>query len=548
MPQPSHVQKHPVRDRAQPSRIARYRSAEKKALLKLGTSLLGSLDPHEIATLTAHTVAEFMEVPLVEVRLADEEGRWLVLQGAVGVPEDETRIDRVQIGDLANLAGWAASQEGPVTVADLQKDSRFSNSPLARLGMRSALACSFTNGFQILGTIAAASRRRRRFEPNEVHFLSLVANQVALALERTRLFITTQNQLHELAILAEAATSLRAAHTVEEMYTVLLNHAVKVGRADAGLLCMVDRELGEIVPCAVHKLPHAILGKREAIGDGLVSWVIQNNAPASSEDLEKDPRIGLGEAVQGLHAGLLLPLRTTAGEVVGTLLLGRRRKDPFDVPEERILQAVAEMGANALQRAELFEELEQAYLQAVVALSKAIDARDSATSHHSNRIAILGAAVAEAMGCSREEIETILWAATLHDIGKISIPDAILHKTGPLTEDEWALIRRHPAIGSEIVAPLRRLHKVLPMIRYHQERWDGTGYPEGLKGEEIPLGARILSVVDAYVAMTEDRPYRKARTHEQAMEEIRHQARKQFDPRVVEVFCEVMEKMKERTG
>jgi len=524
------------------------RQEERKALLQLGTSLLGTLDPHEVATLTARAVAEAMGVPVVEVRLADEERRWLVLQAAVGLPEGTTGLERVGIGDTSEPSGWAASQESPLIVPDLHQDPRFSRCHLTLLDMRSALACSFSNGFQLLGTIVVASGERDRFGTEEGHFLSLVANQVALALERTRLFITTQNQLHELAILAEAATLLRAAHNVEEMYAVLLNHAVKVGRADAGILCMVDRERGEIVTCAAHALPQTFLGRRHPIGEGLVSWVIENNAPASSENLEEDPRIVLREAVQGLQAGLLVPLRTTGGEVVGTLLLGRRARDPFGTTEERILQAVAEMGANALQRAELFEELENAYLQAVVALSKAIDARDSATGHHSNRIAILAAAVAEALGCTREDIETILWGAALHDIGKISISDAILHKTGPLTEEEWTLIRRHPAIGSEIVAPLRRLNKVLPMIRYHQEHWDGTGYPEGLRGEEIPLGARILAVVDAYVAMTEDRPYRKARTHEQAIEEVRRQAGKQFDPRVVEVFCQVVERVKGKVG
>lgn len=535
------------RDNSEGLRQSSGRQEERKALLELGTSLLGTLDPQEVATLTARAVAEPMGAPVVEVRLVDEEGRWLVLQAAVGLPEG-TGLERVAIEDTSEPCGWAASQESPVIVPDLHQDPRFSRCHLSLLDMRSALTCSFSNGFRLLGTIDVASAERGRFGSEEAHFLSLVANQVALALERTRLFITTQNQLHELAILAEAATLLRAAHNVEEMYAVLLNHAVKVGRADAGMLCMVDRERGEIVACAAHALPQTFLGRRHPIGEGLVSWVIQNNAPASSENLEGDPRIVLREAVQGLRAGLLVPLRTTGGEVVGTLLLGRRTRDPFEATEERILQAVAEMGANALQRAELYEELENAYLQAVVALSKAIDARDSATGHHSNRIAILAAAVAEALGCTREETETILWGAALHDIGKISIPDAILHKTGPLTEEEWTLIRRHPAIGSEIVAPLRRLNKVLPMIRYHQEHWDGTGYPEGLRGEEIPLGARILAVVDAYVAMTEDRPYRKARTHEQAIEEVRGQAGKQFDPVVVEVFCQIVERVKGKVG
>ncbi len=133
------------------------------------------------------------------------------------------------------------------------------------------------------------------------------------------------------------------------------------------------------------------------------------------------------------------------------------------------------------------------------------------------------------------------WGALLHDIGKIGVPDEILRKAGPLTDEEWELMKRHPELGAEIVAPVKKLVDVAPIIRSHQEKFDGSGYPDGLRGEEIPLGARILAVVDAYGAMTDERVYRKARSHEEALAELRRCAKTHFDPEVVDAFLAVLE-------
>ncbi|MDR7548275.1 MAG: HD domain-containing phosphohydrolase, partial [Armatimonadota bacterium] len=124
--------------------------------------------------------------------------------------------------------------------------------------------------------------------------------------------------------------------------------------------------------------------------------------------------------------------------------------------------------------------------------------------------------------------------------GKIAIPDAILRKPGPLTADEWDVVRRHPDVGAQIVAPVRSLQPVIPIIRHHQERWDGSGYPDGLRGDAIPLAARILAAADAYVAMTDARPYRPARSHHEAVAELRRHAGSQFDPAVIEALCRVL--------
>ncbi len=182
------------------------------------------------------------------------------------------------------------------------------------------------------------------------------------------------------------------------------------------------------------------------------------------------------------------------------------------------------------------QNLEEAYLQMVVALAAAVESRDTYTADHSERIARWADAVAAKLNCSGADIKDIRRAAWLHDIGKIGIPDSILRKPVSLTKTEWAVMRQHPVIGEEILSSVDRMRGVAKLVRHHQERWDGAGYPDRLKGEQIPLGARILAVVDAYSAMVDARPYKKARSHEEAVTELRRCAGAQFDPRVVEVF------------
>ncbi|MCK4490882.1 MAG: HD domain-containing protein, partial [Anaerolineales bacterium] len=192
------------------------------------------------------------------------------------------------------------------------------------------------------------------------------------------------------------------------------------------------------------------------------------------------------------------------------------------------------------QRAMLHEQLEENFLQTIISLANAIDARDSYTGDHSQRMGDLATRVSQAMKLSIKDIESVYWAAVLHDIGKIGVPDEILNKPGPLTDEEWTVMKEHPLIGAEIVAPVQYLAPVAPIIRAHHEKHDGSGYPYGLKGKEIPLGSRIVSVVDAYIAIRDKRIYSESHTHDEAIVEIRRCSGTQFDPEVVDVFCRVI--------
>jgi putative nucleotidyltransferase with HDIG domain len=204
-------------------------------------------------------------------------------------------------------------------------------------------------------------------------------------------------------------------------------------------------------------------------------------------------------------------------------------------PEVRLIEKTLRSLVASLEESR--QARERSYVEAVGAVVTAADARDQETTGHSFRVALYAAALGRILGLRGEDLKAIEWGALLHDVGKMVVPDHILRKVGPLTEDEWLIMRQHPSWGFDMLAEVRFLQPAaLDVIYSHHERWDGQGYPRGLAGEEIPLCARIFAVVDAYDAMTSDRPYRKARPHQQALAELARVAGEQLDPAVVAAF------------
>jgi HD-GYP domain-containing protein (c-di-GMP phosphodiesterase class II) len=175
------------------------------------------------------------------------------------------------------------------------------------------------------------------------------------------------------------------------------------------------------------------------------------------------------------------------------------------------------------------------------ALVRAVDMRDYYTGSHAESVGALARRVGERLGLRGMELRLLSLAARLHDVGKLGVPDAILHKPGPLDETEWLSMRRHPALGAEMLAEVKGLEPVAPLVRWHHERWDGRGYPDGLAGEEIPLACRIVAVCDAVQAMSADRPYRAALDALEARSELVAASGTQFDPDVVEAVRAVVE-------
>jgi HD-GYP domain-containing protein (c-di-GMP phosphodiesterase class II) len=219
------------------------------------------------------------------------------------------------------------------------------------------------------------------------------------------------------------------------------------------------------------------------------------------------------------------------------------RGERIDDLREQALAAAEGLSEGEHALVEVLREIERekeraadGYRAVVRSLAAAIEARDGYTGGHSDEVQRLSTAVARRLGLDKAAIEQIRTVALLHDVGKIGIPDHVLHNPDPLTREEWAVMRQHPVIGERILEPLPGLSEVAHAVRHEHERWDGTGYPDGLAGDDIPLAARVFAVADALDALTTDRPYRRGTRFSRARDEIRNNAGSQFDPEVVAAF------------
>ena len=286
-----------------------------------------------------------------------------------------------------------------------------------------------------------------------------------------------------------------------------------------------------------------VMGQERHFGDGVAGWAAEYKEMLLVADVSDNPvfatEFAAGYAGQSF---LCVPL-VLQERALGVLnLTGKTNGGPFTDADRDFVQAIAGQIAVAIDNARLYDTIQQNSLNAVKALAESLEARDPYTSGHSARVTDYAVRVAKALGLSQTSMQTLRHASRLHDIGKLGINEATLHKNDGLSEDEWGMIREHPVKGERIVQWLGFLDRAKPIVRHHHERWDGSGYPDGLKGEEIPFLTRILSVADCYDAMTSQRPYRAALSRHDALAELENEKARQFDPAVVQQFSKVITK------
>lgn len=265
---------------------------------------------------------------------------------------------------------------------------------------------------------------------------------------------------------------------------------------------------------------------------------------ASAAYLEKARNLGTADRAlftAGIRSLLATPL-VARGEVTGVLLLGDSEAGKFARQETFTIEKIASQMAVALENARLYEDMRSLFISTVTSLANAIDAKSPWTKGHSERVMHISARIATEMGLPEDRVERVRLGGLLHDIGKIGVIEAVLEKPALLSEDEFPPLRAHPEKGVAILAPIEQLRDVLPTILHHHERYDGTGYPRGLKGEEIPLAARIVAVADSFDAMVSERPYKRGYAVGEALTELRKCAGNHFDPQVVESFCRYVER------
>lgn len=281
------------------------------------------------------------------------------------------------------------------------------------------------------------------------------------------------------------------------------------------------------------------LGFTQPADRGLIGRCVRERRPVLTGDVSTEPDYYVTPGTGSVRSELDVPVEV-GGRPWGAITLQDDRLGAFDDEDARLLASVADQLAAAVRAVSLYEQLERAYLGTAEALTAALEAKHSYTAEHSRSLVQRAEAVGRSLEMPEADIRVLRYAAAFHDIGKLAVPEQILNKPGPLTRDERTVIERHTVVGEQILSPVEFLSDVLPLVRSAHECFDGSGYPDGRAGEQIPLGARIVFACDTYDAMTSDRPYRSALSAERAKAELRRVAGTQLDPRVVEALIGVI--------
>jgi len=365
----------------------------------------------------------------------------------------------------------------------------------------------------------------------------------------TRTNSVLERRVRELSMLNDVSRVVNSVLDLEKLLHVYLELvSSKIGIRNCSIM-LVDPSATAGTPPRALKVAAAIgsaakplIGQTLPIDTGIEGWVAQNRIPVLVDDLADPGRLHPhGHCKYRTGSCICVPL-LVKDHLLGVMDVNDKRSgEPLSQEDLNLLTTIAGQVSIALENAKLYGVLQENALRTVQALATTLEAKDRYTSGHSERVTRYALAVAERMHLSPAQVERLRYASQLHDVGKIGVPEAILHKAESLDDNEWRSIQKHPVIGEHIIEPLDFLGEVGRIIRHHHERWDGTGYPDRIAGKDIPRLTRIMTVVDAYDAMTSARPYRRAKSPREAMNELKRCRGSQFDPEATDALLNVLE-------
>ena len=420
---------------------------------------------------------------------------------------------------------------------------------LRQAKLRSSAAIPLVSGTRVFGALNLYSKKRGFFDEANLQNLGMFANLAAAALENARISQELRKQLAFQTALREIDAAILGSLDLRVVLRVLLDEVTTQLSFDAADVFLLDPESQTLELAASRGFISPPKGLHLRLAETDAGRAVLDRMVVAIEDLNSSKAGARAEFFAREHiVSLACAPLISRGQVVGVLEVFARKKKPIDQDLVALLEALAYQAAIAVENARLFANLQKAtsevssaYDATIEGWSRAMDFRDRETEGHTLRVTGLTVEVARRLGLPEKDIVHVRRGALLHDMGKLAVPDSILLKPGKLTEEEWEVMRQHPSYAYEMLSHIAYLRPALDIPHCHHERWDGTGYPRGLKGEEIPLAARIFAVADVWDALTNDRPYRPAWSQEQALAYIKEQAGRQFDPQVVQAFLKVLE-------
>jgi putative nucleotidyltransferase with HDIG domain len=505
--------------------------AEKLNAINRAANALNTIyDPDKVISEILSSICKAFNVKECGLLLLDEDDKTLSYRASIGYKiSKETKIP-INTG----ITGAVAATGQPVLVADSSKDPRYADINNRKVPV-SEMAVPLIINDKIIGVLDTEDINLGYFTNDDLELFATFASHASIAIHNANLIQGLEEANNKLA---ENYEEMK--HLNEEME----EYAKQIALANKNLEWQVKQLT------AVHQAGRTITSSLDL--DTTLKTILSMSSQivgssSSAIKLINDEtkafiiHVEHGEKTtsSGSKITLKLPLRI-GDNTIGIFEFIQSKKLNLTKDQHQMLETMASQAAIAIENDRLLENTQRVYYETLKTLAGTIEARDDYTRGHSERVAKLSKMLASQMGLSKKEITDVFNAALLHDIGKIGIRDEVLLAPRSLTDNERAIIQQHPSYGNTILSPLKFLGEIRKFVRYHHERWDGKGYPEGRKGTEIPLASRIISVADSFDAMTSTRPYRKAMEVSVAINKILEAENTQFDPDVVKAFKIIM--------
>ncbi|HEX6269585.1 MAG TPA: HD domain-containing phosphohydrolase [Anaerolineales bacterium] len=500
-------------------------------LIQAGISLTTLLDPQAAVLEIAVIARKTLEARFVFVTLLDQQGNFSRTASAGDAPLLLASLNEKLSEEPLMQAALNATK--PFRVRDLRKYVDSKKLEIDHSGLRSVLAIPIRLHRLSIGTILAFGKQEQIFfSENDESLADLLSSQAAASIESSWLYQELRNTLNITSLLYQLSVDVIQTEELSRAAELIAQAAHKVTNAnETGIVLLthegqVQAEVGIDASGLHRRRAHPTQTIDQAIETGQSIFV-----SVESGSLVCYPLLTRGRT----YGALWMKMSESRGQNFANL---QTLANQAAIALERaILLLESRQQANQIEAA--YAELEITYDRTLTALMSALDARDRETEGHSKRVSELARLLGQKYGLNSHQLKALERGALLHDIGKIGISDEILHKKGRLTADDWKIMRVHPDIGARIVEGIPFLRETLPVIQYHHERWDGSGYPHGIKGEEIPIEARIFAVVDVFDALTSSRNYRRKSSPEEALQYLKDQANILFDLEVIQALTEL---------
>jgi PAS domain S-box-containing protein len=545
-----HVLANDVTERKRAEEAVRRNAERAEALARVAHRLNAQLDLEAVLTAVCEETTGALNVPAAFVLLYDDKRGLLKYVGGIGMPAGQA--GRIKPLPRSLYEEDIQSKHLVRVVSDVRPISGWLDTELlAAANLRTVASAIMLREEQLVGILTISTiGEARQFRKDELALLKGLADQAAQAITNARLFEETNRHLQQVQALRNIDSAITASLDLRLTLNILVGEVISQLGVHAATVLLLNSST-QTLECAAARgfSSQAIEQSSIRLGEGHAGkaaldrrTVLIPNIAETDEDSIRAPLL----KAEGLTAYFGVPL-IAKGQVKGVLEVFHRTL--LDPGQEWLdfLETLAGQAAIAIDNATLFNDLQRSNVDLTMAYdttlegwSRALDLRDKETEGHTLRVTETTLGLARALGMSQSEMVHVRRGALLHDIGKMGVPESILLKPGPLTEDEWVIMRLHPVYAYDLLSPIAYLRPALDIPYCHHEKWDGTGYPRGLKGEQIPLVASIFAVVDVWDALRSDRPYRLAWPEERVREHIRSLAGTHFDPTVVAKFLELI--------